>query len=697
MKRTLLSLFLSIATLCATAQVVTKSIIIDPQSFRPVQTDALTGVNIDPIGQDYSKRDCARLKIKINRMTKEEIDGIEVKPVTNNAVMRCKTAEYDNGLIVELTAKPQTRFYLHHNEFGDSNEVTLDLEGNKEYRLEVSLNQQYPITVASNVEGAEVYLDNIYKGTTNSDYVLTIKDVLPGTYALKVVYGGATHEKAIVVSSSSVFFKQEVNIAASLPQYLVFKVSPATASIEVDGQSLEVTDGTAQILLKQGAYNYTVAAAMYHPQSGTVVVKDSKVVQSVELTPAFGYLKVEADKTIAGAQVYVDNTKIGTLPLAKSLRLKSGEHSVKVVKSKYKTFEQTVTVVDAQTSTLVPHLERNYAVVTFKVEDGTEVWVNDKHVGTGVCSSELEIGTYRVECRKESHTPTVHSLDVISVADFERIYEPLKPIYGVLNITSTPSEATVKIDGTEVGETPLMLSNILVGERKITISKEGYQTKNLTATVTKDQTKTVEATMVKGRTASTTTPTYKSSTYKKSTTSRKSSTTKTVAKKGNMFMLGFGLELGYGTASESDSYREISIPVELRIGRSDQLVNLFIGERYASRSIVEVEHLSTHWSSYAKVRFNYKRSKKNGCSPFVDVGCMYNINLPDSELESAEDFMNKNSITATAALGYGGKLSEVSCYCNYDITQTYTYNSSNLNIGLSWKLYLFSGWGKNRF
>ncbi len=694
MKRLLTTIPLLFVALFATAQSVTKSIIIDAPSFRPVQTDALTGVNIDPIGQDYSKRDCARLKIKVNRMTKEEIDGIEVKPVTNNAVMKCKTAEYDNGLIVELTAKPQTRFYLHHNQFGDSNEVTLDLEGNKEYRLEVSLNQQYPVTIASNVEGAEVYLNNIYKGTTNSDYVLTVKDVLPGTYALKVVYGGATHEKAIVVSSSSVFFKQEVNIAASLPQYLVFKVSPATASIEVDGQSLEVTDGAAQILLKQGAYNYTVAAAMYHPQSGTVIVKDSKVVQSVQLTPAFGFLKVEADKNCAGAQVYVDNTKIGTLPLAKELRLKSGEHSVKVVKSKYKTFEQGVVIADGQVYSLTPQLERNYAVVTFKVEEGTEVWVNDKLVGSGVCSEELELGTYRVECRKESHTPTVHSLDVISVADFERTYEPLKPIYGALNITSTPSDATVTIDGAEVGKTPLMLSNILVGERKVTLSLEGYQTKTVTATVVKDQVKSVEATLVKGRVATTTTtPTYSGSSYKKSNSITKTSKTK----KGNMFMLGFGLELGYDSTSGSEAFREISIPVELRIGRSDQFVNLFIGERYASRSIVEVQHLSTHWSSYAKVRFNYKRSKKNDGSPFVDVGCMYNINLSDSELESVEYFMNKNSITATAALGYGGRLSELSCYCNYDITPTYIDKDRNLNIGLSWKLYLFSGWGKDRF
>ena len=122
MKR-LFVILIALLSACVAFAQAEKSIIIDASKFRPVQTDALTGVNIDPIGLDYSKRPCARLKIKINRMTVEEINGIEVKVATNNAVMKCQTAQYDTGLIVEMTAKSNTRFYFHHNEFGDSNEV----------------------------------------------------------------------------------------------------------------------------------------------------------------------------------------------------------------------------------------------------------------------------------------------------------------------------------------------------------------------------------------------------------------------------------------------------------------------------------------------------------------------------------------------------------------------------------------------
>ena len=78
MKR-LFSLLISLfVTAIATAQ-IEQSIIIDQSTFKAVNSDALTGVNIDPIGVDSSRRPCARIKMKINRMTREEIDGLQIK------------------------------------------------------------------------------------------------------------------------------------------------------------------------------------------------------------------------------------------------------------------------------------------------------------------------------------------------------------------------------------------------------------------------------------------------------------------------------------------------------------------------------------------------------------------------------------------------------------------------------------------
>ena len=164
MKR-ILAILLTIF-ICATATaLVENSIVIDTKSFRAVQTDALTGVNIDPIGVDHSRQACARVKIKFDRMNKAQIDALEVKMRSNTDLTKQKVADYfDNVLILEMTAKPNTRFYFYSPEFGESNEVTLNLEGNREYEMLASLNQTFSIIVNSNVANADVYIDGVFKG-----------------------------------------------------------------------------------------------------------------------------------------------------------------------------------------------------------------------------------------------------------------------------------------------------------------------------------------------------------------------------------------------------------------------------------------------------------------------------------------------------------------------------------------------------
>ena len=150
MKKFLVFLLTLFIYLTAVAQ-VENSIVLDSKSFRAVQTDALTGVNIDPIGVDHSRQACARVKIKFDRMNRAQIDALVVKMRSNTDLTKQKVADYyDNVLILEMTAKPNTRFYFVSPEFGESNEVTLNLEANREYEMLASLNQTYSIIVDSN-------------------------------------------------------------------------------------------------------------------------------------------------------------------------------------------------------------------------------------------------------------------------------------------------------------------------------------------------------------------------------------------------------------------------------------------------------------------------------------------------------------------------------------------------------------------
>ena len=339
-------LFAIFVALCAAFVAVAQSehsIIIDQSSFREIHYDALTGVNIDPIGVDSSRRPCARIKVKINRMSREDIDKLEVKIHSNNQLTKSKTADYENGLILEMTAKPATRFYFHHPEFGYSNEVNINLEPNKEYYLEASLNQTYSIVVNSNTADAEVYLDGVFKGRTDSSNSLTIKGVFAGEHTLKLTYGNVSHEQKIEVNSSKISFRQNVDIAASEPQFVVFTVEPQSAVVTIDGKHYTLQDGAMRVVLDGGTYNYTVTAVGYHSKSGTFTVAGEKVTKSISLTADVANVTLTAPND---ADIWINGEKKGRGSW--SGRLTAGAYIFEAKKEGYRTATLSKHITSAQ-------------------------------------------------------------------------------------------------------------------------------------------------------------------------------------------------------------------------------------------------------------------------------------------------------------------------------------------------------------
>ena len=681
------------AVALTTSAQVSQAILVDMASFQPVKSDALSGINIDPIKNDSSRRPCARIKMRIERMSKQEIDGLELRLRTNNELTKCKTAEYDNGLIIELTAKAQTRFYLHHDKFGDSNEVILDLEGGCEYYIEAELNQHYSITVASNVSDADVYLSGEFKGKTNSDGYLIVEDMLAGEHTLKIVYAGSRYEQKIVVSSSNIFFKLDVDIAASKPQYLIIKTTPKSALVEINGTVVENSSEGASKLLQPGVFQYSVTAQNFHPKSGRGIMRGEQIVLDVELEPAFGYLAVLADKEYDGAQVYVDNSQRGVLPLTKSIVLMSGEHRVRIVKAMYKSQEMSVKITDGNTTNITPTLESNFSKVKLKSADNAEIWVDNVKKGSGEWQGRLESGDHLVECRKKSHNTASYTLTVHAGEDVERTFESLEPICGMVDITSTPIGATITIDGVEVGKTPLMKSDVLVGRRTIVISKEGYNSNTEVVDVVQGKVISVKSSLSQRSENVSTTST------KSTTTPTKVATSKFPT--NNIFQFGVGLEYGLGIKQ-----MYIGVPIDLRIGRHDQLLNLFVTGRYNFGGTVLQEESNSGYkpdvsidqlSVGGSLRVNILRSMgTDGNSVFVNLGAYYNFNMSASyktgtisynsssygngmrdRTEYECDIINKTSLSALFAVGYGGKLMELSIYGLYDLQQT--YNSDNLS------------------
>ena len=410
MKR-LLALLLSLIYLTASAQ-VEHSIVLDSNSFRAVQTDALTGVNIDPIGMDLSRQPCARVKIFFHRMTREQMEQLEPKfPSGTIDCIKRKVADDNTVLILEFTAKPSTKFYLNHPTFGVSNEVEFDFEGGREYQLEASLNQTFSIVVNSNEPNVDIYLDNRYRGQTDASNSLTIKDVMIGAHKLKVTYGSISYEQEIDVNSGSISFRQDVNKAANKPQYVVFAVEPKNSAVTIDGQLYVAEDGVVVALLQNGQHNYKVEARGYHSQSGTVTVAGAKIERAITLKEDFATVTLTAE---SGADIYVNDKKVGTTSW--SGRLNSGLYIFEARKSGYRTQSLTrqITSDSPAQSFALPALEPIYGSADItSTPPMADITIDGKSVGrTPLQLDNLLVGEHKLTVSKSDYQPYAATITI---------------------------------------------------------------------------------------------------------------------------------------------------------------------------------------------------------------------------------------------------------------------------------------------
>ena len=211
-------------------------------------------------------------------------------------------------------------------------------------------------------------------------------------------------------------------------QYVLFKVTPNNAMVELDGQMFEVVDGTTTKRMPFGTYSYRVQAPRHAVKSGTIVVNDPK-----------------------------------------------NKHIVNI------------------------SLEPQYVNARFSVANNAEIWIDEQKRGTGSCTLELGYGTYLVECRLPGHKSSQQEIQIgRSSATGTITLTPPTPVYGSVDINSTPAEAEVWIDGKQVGTTPIFLSECLVGRHEILLKKSGYKDKKHILLVSESQTSAVSESLKKG-------------------------------------------------------------------------------------------------------------------------------------------------------------------------------------------------------
>ncbi len=164
-----------------------------------------------------------------------------------------------------------------------------------------------------------------------------------------------------------------------------------------------------------------------------------------------------------------------------------GTYNYRVMAPNYLSETGTVTVNDPDNTQMVSvSLKPDFVKVTLKVDADAEIWVNNEKKGIRTWTGQLGKSTYKIECKKEGHETSMITKEITVDLNGQTINLPKPtPIYGSLNIESTPNFATIYIDGKMVGETPKFVKEILIGRHEIKLLKEGHEDYNKSVEITR--------------------------------------------------------------------------------------------------------------------------------------------------------------------------------------------------------------------
>ncbi|MBQ3804506.1 MAG: SUMF1/EgtB/PvdO family nonheme iron enzyme [Prevotella sp.] len=232
-----------------------------------------------------------------------------------------------------------------------------------------------------------------------------------------------TYKMKLVAGQVQTIVRQAVT-----SQYVVFNVTPPSATVEINNQMLDVVDGGTSVRLPFGSYDYTVRAPRYAPSVGKIQVNDPK-----------------------------------------------NKHRVQV------------------------SLEPAFSTVSMLVDADAEIWINDQKRGVRSFRGELSYGTYLVECRQQGHRPSQKEITLTKENAGQTFTLPKPtPMYGSVDVNTTPIDCDIYIDNVKVGTSPMLVEQCLVGTHTLSITKQGYSTFSRTVTVSEGQTETVNTRLENG-------------------------------------------------------------------------------------------------------------------------------------------------------------------------------------------------------
>lgn len=315
-------------------------------------------------------------------------------------------------------------------------------------------------TATIDIEGLAVKVGNRYL-------------IRPGEYLVSVdVEGYRDWRQIISVTEAD---SQQIDIEpAILPGTVSITSVPPEAHVILNGEDLGLTP-IHDMTLAAGSHSLQITAPRYRKSEQTVAVTGRGVDQTIAVTLAPDWADITLASEPAGADVYIDDTLLGTTN--NRVEVPSGEHTLSLKRAGYQDYTLELSVVagvaqQPETITLVP---ANGVLALRSNPSGASVTVDGEFVGRTPQEIELSPGAdHLIRLSKLGYTRQSVVMTLDKGAFVERSIT-LQPELGDIVLTLAPEDAEIIIDGESLGRGSQTLS-LAAFERRLEVRKPGYAT-----------------------------------------------------------------------------------------------------------------------------------------------------------------------------------------------------------------------------
>jgi hypothetical protein len=285
------------------------------------------------------------------------------------------------------------------------------------------------ITVQSNPSDANVYLDSVMTGITP----VMIPGVTPGSHTVRIEKTGYGPWESTISVSAGATTVVSANLFPITPPptgSINIQTDPAGANIFLDGVMTDISPALIPGVAP-GMHIIRIEKTDFIPWENTIsVTAGATTVVSLVLEPESPQPQtgeIDVDSIPRGANAYLDGVFKNITPLS-IVGVTPGSHLIKLNKTGYEPWEETIQVVAGETTVV-----------------------------------------------NETLSPIVTPV-------------PTTPAgYGSLYISSSPTRARVLIDNIERGLTDGIIGQIAAGTRQVTVEKAGYHTESFPVTITAEK------------------------------------------------------------------------------------------------------------------------------------------------------------------------------------------------------------------